>query len=365
MIHGGLTLRLENNKLFAQHCCLKQKLVEVDSKTDVWSADFLQPLRRLNREDKWDINCKIICKGLESSGHTSFRLGMNQGLGIENKFDVSGPARIDLTFNRSCNLACRICGPESSTYWEKHLRENNLYSKEIETESGAAEVIAVLSKLNLSNLKMLVFCGGETLLGQEYWKVSEWLGDNVPGAKENLTLCFQTNGTQPISPRNYKTIEKFFLVKLHISLDGIEKQFEYMRWPASWQQVTDNILDLKNNAPSNVMFLVEETLSIFNLASSHRLDTWVKENFTTNREGDIVNHTRHIARDMFGLSSLSIEYAEYLKNTAYSNLINFDFKENASAIRIALSEIEKFDRIRGESFHSVFPEATSFYQRFQ
>jgi hypothetical protein len=100
-------------------------------------------------------------------------------------------------------------------------------------------------------------------------------------------LCFQTNGTQPIHPKNFETIEKFHLVKLHISLDGVGNRFEYLRWPANWRQVTDNILDLRKTLPGNVMFVIEETVSIFNLLYINELESWVKQNFTTNREGDV------------------------------------------------------------------------------
>jgi hypothetical protein len=85
-------------------------------------------------------------------------------------------------------------------------------------------------------------------------------------------------------------------------------KFEYLRWPASWSQVTDNILNIRETVPSNVMFLVEETISIFNLAYITELDTWVKQNFTTNREGDPVNHTRHMATGIFRLDNCSNEY---------------------------------------------------------
>jgi sulfatase maturation enzyme AslB (radical SAM superfamily) len=125
------------------------------------------------------------------------------------------------------------------------------------------QVIDALSKLDLSNLRQLVFCGGETLLGQEYWDVAKWLADHVPNAKQQLTLCFQTNGTQPVRPENFDIIEKFYLVKLHISLDGIQDRFEYLRWPASWNQVTDNILNLRETLPGNVPCLLWKKPLVF------------------------------------------------------------------------------------------------------
>ena len=175
-----------------------------------------------------------------------------------------------------------------------------------------------------------------------------------------LTLCFQTNGTQTIAKKYFDLIENFYLVKLHISLDGAADKFEYQRWPASWNQVTDNILNLKAELPGNVMFVIEETISIFNLYYQQELAQWVKENFATNREGDIVNHTRHLAEGTFKLNNLSNEYAKEVDQS----YLTPEWKENPEQIRKMLKEIEKFDLLRNQSFAEVFPEVKQFYHRY-
>ena len=76
-----------------------------------------------------------------------------------------------------------------------------------------------------------------------------------------------------------------------MSLDGVGERFEYLRWPATWRQVTDNIMHIRETAPSNTMFLIEETVSIFNFYYMNELDAWAKNNFTANREGDVTHHT--------------------------------------------------------------------------
>src|SRR6056300_19874 len=284
---------------------------------------------------------------------------MNNALGIFEQTDLAGPARIDLMFDISCNLACRICGPGLSTFWQKHLKENNLWQKPVYSAKNKDQVLTALSNIDLSNLKQLVFCGGETLLGKEYWEVAQWLANNVPNAKEQLTLCFQTNGTQKISEKYFDLIEKFYLVKLHVSIDGVDKKFEYQRWPASWHQVTDNLLHLRETLPSNVMFVIEETISIFNLYYQQELDSWVKQNFITNREGDEVNHTRHLVDGIFNIDNITEEYKQEIDQNYHKN-----WKENPEQIQKMLKEIEKFDLLRNQNFTKVFPEIADFYKRY-
>jgi sulfatase maturation enzyme AslB (radical SAM superfamily) len=203
------------------------------------------------------------------------------------KTNLSGPQRLDLMFDVGCNLACRTCGPELSTYWQKHMLDHGLPLRRVPTTASRADdMIKLLEQMDLSNLGQVVFCGGETLLGQGYWRVADALADLVPNARDRLTVCFQTNGTQSISDRNYDTIEKFQLVRLNISLDGVGERFNYLRWPATWNQVTDNILKIRQTAPPNVMLLIEETLSIFNLFYTNELKDWLRNNFSTDGRGE-------------------------------------------------------------------------------
>ena len=365
MIHGGLEIRFKpsDENIYIQHCCLRSNNIQVKPDHNFWNEKQLLPLRELNKTDVWPPGCEN-CRFLEMSNNSSFRTGMNDGLEIFGQTELSGPARIDLKFDISCNLACRTCNASSSTYWQKHLNEHGLWNTAITGSRDKDKVIEVLSKLDLSNLRQLVFCGGETLLGQEYWKVTQWLADNVPNAKQQLTLCFQTNGTQPVHPRNYELIEKFHLVKMHISLDGAKEKFEYLRWPASWNQVTENILSMRELLPSNVMFLIEETISIFNFAYLDELDQWVKNNFSASREGDVIIHSRHLARGIFSLSNCTQEYVDAMQNYAYKNLIASNWKENPGTVSNMINQIKKFDKFRNQSFEQTFPEVSQFYARY-
>lgn len=360
MIHGGLSLDFRQNGVIAAHCCIMEQdaYFFIDPTTKFWNSAGFQNLRELNKKDIWHSHC-VGCKTLESTGQSSLRTGMNDGLKTDGKTDLVGPARIDLMFDISCNLACRSCVPGLSTFWQKHLKDNGLWNDPIYSAKNKDQVITTLSNIDLSNLKQLVFAGGETLLGKEYWEVAQWLADNVPNPKQ-LTLCFQTNGTQKINKRYYDLIERFHLVKLQISLDGVNERFEYLRWPALWNQTVDNILYLKSELPSNVMFTIEETISIFNLYYQHELDSWVKQNFATNREGDVVNHTRHLAHGIFNLLNITEEY-----NLAIGQKYNKkDWHENPEQIQKMIKEIAKFDLLRNQNFTKVFPEIADFYYRY-
>jgi hypothetical protein len=366
MIHGGLNidLKAQTNTLSYNQCCLSTtKLAVPQDTTMLWNDTPLQTIRKANNENIWLDGC-WQCQHIESAGIKSFRQSMIEGLGVEK--NLSGPQRIDLLFDRSCNLACRTCGPECSTYWEKHLRDNNSLKNYIPvTNDNFNTIKRLLETLDLSNLKQVQFCGGETLMGTSYWKTAQLLADLIPDAKDRILLGFQTNATQPIDEKYYKLLEKFKLVKLMLSIDGTNDRFEYLRWPANWNQIVDNISTLKEKLPSNVMFFVQECTSNLNLFYFGEVEKWVKNNFSTNCFGDPVDYTTQLARhDYLNVNNITQEYVDAIKDTQMFQFISPNWKENPSKIKEFIAKTQQFDQLRGQDWKKTFPEVADFYSRY-
>lgn len=366
MIHGGLNINLKarNNVLTFNQCCLSTSILELPQHIeDIWNNKKLIEIRKINDNNVWLKEC-WECERVENAGIKSFRQSMIQGLGIEK--NLSGPQRIDLLFDRSCNLACRTCGPGSSTFWTRHLKDAGLPSIVEAGPNNNPEIIRkVLTTIDLSNLKQIQFCGGETLMGNTYWNVAKLILELVPDANEKILLSFQTNGTQPIEEKYYEIIEKFNLVKFMISIDGTHDRFEYLRWPANWNQVVDNIFNIKEKAPSNVMFYIQECTSNLNLYYFNEVGNWINDNFAANRFGDKTDHATQLAvHDYLDVDTITQEYFDALRNTQMAEFLSANWQENPDKIRKFLRETEKFDKIRGQDWKKTFPEVASFYHRY-
>ena len=364
MIHGGLNIdmKFQTNKINFNQCCLSTTQLN-ESLVD-WNDKNLQKIREQNNNNIWNSGC-WECERLEKVGVKSFRHSMIEKFGVQK--NISGPLRIDLLYDRSCNLACRTCGPDSSTFWQKHLQDNNIpirqkYSNEID---NFEKIHKMLKSLDLSNIETIQFCGGETLMGNGYWQAAKTIAELVPDVKNKIELGFQTNGTQTIDKKHYETIEKFKLVRFMISIDGIGDRFEYLRWPANWNQVVDNIMSLREKLPSNVMFFVQECTSCLNLLYFDEVSEWVKQNFNTNREGDPIDHSTQLARHFYlNVDNITQEYVDALKGTKMLDAISPTWSEDPDKIRLFLRETEKFDVIRGQDWKKTFPEVANFYARY-
>jgi hypothetical protein len=365
MIHGGLNIELKAQQggLTFNQCCLSttQLTVPQDVK-NLWQNEKLKHNRQVNNQNVWLDDC-WQCQRLENAGIKSFRESMIEGLGSEK--NLVGPQRIDLLFDRSCNLACRTCGAHASTFWEKHLRDNNLPVIKFKPTDNLATIKEVLTNLDLSNLKQVQFCGGETLLGTTYWDTAQLIADLVPNAKDTLLLGFQTNATQPVPAKYYDLIEKFKLVKFMISLDGTHDRFEYLRWPANWNQVVDNIFTIREKIPGNVMFYIQECTSNLNMLYFGEVKNWVAKHFNTNRFGDQTDYSTQLAiHSYLDVNVITTEYFDSIKNTEMSQFLRPGWQENPVRIQEFIAKTEQFDQLRSQDWKKTFPEAAAFYSRY-
>lgn len=365
MIHGGLNINLKNSngQIGFNQCCLSTTNLEIDNTLEnIWNNQKLISIRELNKTNVWNKDC-WECQRLESAGQHSFRSAMIDKFGV--KENLSGPQRIDLLFDLSCNLACRICGPHSSTFWQKHLKENDISFGNFPTKSKMDDIVKVLRSLDLSNLEMVQYCGGETLMGNTYWETSKILAELIPDSKEKLTLGFQTNGTQVVDDKYYELIEKFHLVKFLISLDGVDERFNYLRWPADWNQVTDNILQMREKLPVNVMFIVQETACNLNLFYHDEVSNWVDANFNSNRLGDITDYSKQLVKhNALDVNNITQEYYNAIKSKGLVPLLSPDWQENPMKIETMIKNVERFDKIRNQDWRKTFPEVAEFYSRY-
>lgn len=357
MIHGGLTLdfTLYPNHVKYSFCCLSSD--KFTSLKPQWNDDSLVDARAINSGNQWLDGCKQ-CRDMETTGNRSYREWYNESYGIGKIYP--GPLRLDVTLSTSCNLACRTCGTASSSFWAKHLRDNHLAIDDQTYDTSWEKIKSTMDEFDLSVLDQIVLCGGETLLGNSLFQFLEYILERRPDG--NMTISFQTNGTQSIPGRYLELMSRFRLIKFNISMDGTRDKFEYLRWPAKWQQMTDNILQLRETVPVNVMFLVEQTLSIFNLLHKHDVPNWVTANFADNRLGDAVDYREHFAFGRFSLDHLSDRYVEALRaDEKLSDFVPKNFISDPARISKMIATIEQFDKIRQQDWAETFPEIYGFY----
>ena len=148
-----------------------------------------------------------------------------------------------------CNLSCVYCSSFYSSTWKP---KQEYIHKKLKEKSKTFNLITKDSfeQVNWNDIVDIEFQGGETLMSKNLWSVMEL-------ARPDTSISLLSNGTIKLKEEQIQKIQKFKKLHITLSIDGIEKIFEYCRRPAKWQDVKNNIVEYKkiigvNNMSFNV-----------------------------------------------------------------------------------------------------------------
>jgi sulfatase maturation enzyme AslB (radical SAM superfamily) len=286
------------NKLQLGACCLTRPMAA--DKIDFHNNEYLQSIRNTWQQGKWPSSC-LSCKEIEDSGGISRRQGSNQWYSDNDMYNTNVElVRIDYWTGDLCNLACAICGPNSSSVWKQELN--------YPTESKKTIVNNFWTAVDTSQVKYVHFNGGEPLLSKEHVKFLHALPN-----KNLIHISYNTNGTVRPDQELVELWSQYKLVQIDFSIDDIGSRFEYQRYPAKWTEVVENLQWFIDQAPHNCMFGVNTTISILNNHNLNNLKNWLQENFYVSRFTDPIEHRQQPAAGKLALTSprnLAIEYLD-------------------------------------------------------
>lgn len=163
----------------------------------------------------------------------------------------SGLAKFELNLGNTCNLKCRTCGAHSSSTWMQEAYDTvekqnygtykqfaismRKYHQHYDDESPFWEDL----ENNLETIKQFDFYGGEPFMSQKMWRILEVAVEK--GYSKDIEVHYATNGTH-WPEEKIQLFKHFRHVHLSFSIDGADEQFEYMRYPAKWNEVSENML---------------------------------------------------------------------------------------------------------------------------
>jgi len=331
-------------------CCQAQARVEPVDSFDFAKSPYLNQLRDCFDQGEKPKECDS-CWNTEKHGHKSRRQSAIEF------FQDAEPDRtiqlqsIDHSATWACNLACIMCGPHSSSLWasELDLDRNELQQmgKLFQKKNN------FLKNLDLTHIKKIHFNGGEPMLNNDQTQLLVKLEqENV---LKDVFLSYNSNGTIMPSKEVVGLWGKTRLVKIFFSIDAIGSAFEYIRWPATWEQTTKNILDMKKNLPGNVMFGFNVTVASYNLLELTDLCEWFDQNIARNREGDASDFCWQFANN-FDPKNLPPKVKQVVINQIKNNdrlqgIVNYlestlNYNENLRW----LQQLDKLDAKRGTSW---------------
>jgi organic radical activating enzyme len=252
-------------------CCLFKTVLKYDTVDKYVNSEELKSIKNRLVDGEKIPEC-VVCWNHEQSGHVSKRQRDNKTYGkifkILNK-DLTKPTNKFVEYyirlGNHCNIRCTSCSDQYSTGWASENKKFNLPTRPVVLLPKDSDVWQNL-KDHANTVGAIEFIGGEPFMMclDQQVDLLKWLVDN--NHAKHIRIKYNTNGTR-LPTEQLLFWSKFKAVELNISVDGIGKQFEYLRFPAKWDELNSNVKfyqDLRNTVP-NLELTIITTVSILNI----------------------------------------------------------------------------------------------------
>ena len=272
---------------------------------EVWSSDTLKDFRQHMLDNGQHEVCNR-CWYEESVGMASQRTRLfdpsQDSLGTKTKildteytakavldptFYSQGPMQLAIKVGNICNLRCRSCNSADSVtlsiegqyYADNYGLKDNFWLLETEPKVFTDQQIAEILDIS-ANVRRIEFYGGEPLVDKQMPKLLDQLVKR--NLAKNIQLNISTNITHRMDDDLIETLSHFEQVNINLSIDGWAEKFTYLRHPAEWSKVYENIqwfIKLRDSQRLRLSLLPAITVTSMNVYDLPELITNIKTEF--------------------------------------------------------------------------------------
>lgn len=196
--------------------------------------------------------CEIAANNNLGSMQTAWNGKLeNSSINYNYKIDVSDLREMTVTIDSICNSRCMTCGPGASTSWSQEIYEMDQTNTLREIIHDNPDEIMVFGKEYVeefiekcTGVEFLTIYGGEPTVSSNYLYFLNRLVDT--GRSKSINLSTTTNLTN-ISAEILSLWKEFKSVHVTLSIDGVGKVNEYIRYPFKWEKVDRNLRKIFNS----------------------------------------------------------------------------------------------------------------------
>jgi len=245
---------------------------------DAWNSPTRLEIKEALTNNIHHENC-VDCWTKEAAGFPSMRQIHNENLQGLVPLDDQ-PTVLILKPGNVCNLGCRHCDSQVSSGWyyddytinfaeqsyEQYLERFRVTKNSYTNDNPNWAIIKTWSK----NIMHWDLYGAEPLLVKPVLDALQAAVDSHSASEQ--TVHINTNGTV-WRDEFVDLFKQFKSVNLDISVDGIHEQFEYLRHPAKFNDVLENIFRYQQLGAdsSTIKISVTVTVSIYNVLDLEKI----------------------------------------------------------------------------------------------
>lgn len=378
----------------AYPCCLgngKHPVGNLKQNTmqEVWNDAPMRAMRTNMLTDRPCMEC-TDCYEQESAGFASMRNNSNKNFGqhIVKVDDTLPDGSLpdmklhywDVRFSNICNLKCRSCGSIFSSRW--YDDDVKLWGKELRPRVSFAgrheEDVWEQMQDQIPYLEQIYFAGGEPLIMEEHNRILRLL---IEKGNTSVGLVYNTNLTElKFKRQSVLDLWKHFPnICVAASLDDMGDRASIIRSGTDWNQVEQNIRDLKEQCP-HIDFMISPTLSMMNIWNFTKFHRYMVDNNFIKAQDfnlNILQGPDNYRIDMLPLDlklKFKAEFEEHIRWLepidsiqravgGFKGAIEFMMATDNSHLLVDFwRTVNDLDWSRGESLLSVVPELEAIIQ---
>ena len=222
-------------------------------------------------ETGWHKGCEKCRLDETQNGIQSLRQSSNKLYGNSKKMQF-----VEISLSNNCNLSCKMCNPSSSSKWSTLYKNNPEIQQFFSNSDIDISIEKIFNCLDVSDLKMIKYLGGEPFITPQTKTFFNFLEDN--NIIENVEL--QTNTNCTFYPHKWiSQLLKFKSVHIGLSIDGFDTSSTYSRTGSTWKEIckiANEWKELANNN-SNITLYIATTINAFTVQDYSRLKKYANK----------------------------------------------------------------------------------------
>ena len=337
--------------------------VQTQTLDEYSGSAFLAEIKQEFTQGQWPRGCER-CRIEEENNIASKRqLDYNRWQQHYQQYDLDtgGWITASIAFGNTCNLKCITCGPYSSSKWQQeHQKIHNVnigpvkfyrsdfVEKFIEQAPGVIHLDVPGGEPFLSGVQE------QKLLLRHYITTDQ---------AKNISLHYTTNATLFPDQEWWDIWKHFNNVDIQLSIDGVGHRYEYIRYPAKWADVVNNINQYLAKHKGNIQLSVSHTVSAYNIYYLDEFFTWCNNIGLPRPWLGRVHNPMHM-RPTVWPSTVRTHIAEHLKSSTHEDVRNWSQllqnQDDSDKFDKFKTYLLQHDQYRGLNFAQTFQELSGF-----
>jgi len=337
--------------------------IQKNTVAEYLESAFVTEIKQEFKQGNWPTGCERCRIEEEHAIKSKRNLDFDRWHEHYDKVDIEQASILtaSVAFGNTCNSKCITCGPRSSSRWQKEY--NDIYKIDVAHVKFYKKGFVEDFVSQAPGLVHIDIPGGEPFLSGVQEQQSMLQHYIATAQAANITLHYTTNASIWPDDSWWDLWSHFAEVDLQLSIDGVGKRYEYIRYPLQWSMLETNVNKYLTKQSVQFRLSISHTVSAYNIYYLDEFFTWCCTVGLPVPWLGLAHHPAHMRPSVWP-ESVRNHIVEHLMSSSYQEVHEWARmlqKQNSSdQFTKFKTYLAQHDQYRGLSFAETFKELAEF-----